>query len=62
MEEKIVKEVMKKVKKVWCDESQVGFSELAMQDAIKLAFEAGKKISESKPKKSKKGYGMNYGY
>ncbi len=38
MKNKIANQVLKEVKKKWNDETQVGFSELAMQDAIKLAL------------------------
>ncbi len=38
MTDKIVEEILKKVKEKWSDETQIGFSELAIQDAIKLAF------------------------
>ncbi len=38
MTNKIIDEILKKIKKKWNDETQIGFSELAMQDAIKLAL------------------------
>ncbi len=55
--EKIVKEVMKEIKRIWSGETQVGFSELAMQDAIKLAIE--KKDKEIKKLEEECGKLMN---
>ena len=35
----IQEQVLKKVKRLWSNESQIGFSELAMRDAISMTEE-----------------------
>ncbi len=49
--EKITENILKKIKKKWSGETQIGFSELAMQDAIRLALSQSSKRAERGYKK-----------
>ena len=42
---KIENKIMKKIAKEWSNESQIGYTDLAMKEAIRLGIEEGKKIS-----------------
>ena len=38
MEEEIKQEILNKVKETWSNESQIGFSDMAMKEAIELTW------------------------
>ncbi len=47
----LTEKILKKIKKKWSGETQIGFSELAMQDAIRLALSQSSKRAERRYKR-----------